>query len=102
MASSKTGENLKYNSIASYCICVKGYLDESWSERFNGMAIDNMTTGNISPLTALVGTPAFHSCPDAAHTFSLRQPSVNHRPVTQGTHTLLIDELKRKKELFQR
>jgi hypothetical protein len=56
MASSKTGENLKYNSIASYRICVKGYLDESWSERFNGMAIDNMTTGNTSPLTALVGT----------------------------------------------
>lgn len=56
MPSSGTGENLNYNSTASYRICVKGYLDESWSERFNGMAIDNMATGNINPLTALVGT----------------------------------------------
>jgi hypothetical protein len=56
MVSSGTGENLKFNSISSYRICVKGFLDESWSERFNGMAINNMAIGNITPLTALVGT----------------------------------------------
>jgi hypothetical protein len=56
MASSGTGKKLNYNSTASYRICVKGYLDESWSERFNGMVIDNKATGNIYPVTALVGT----------------------------------------------
>jgi hypothetical protein len=56
MESSGTGENLKFNSTVSYRICVKGFLDESWSARFNGMAIDNKAIGNISPLTALVGT----------------------------------------------
>jgi hypothetical protein len=56
MASSGTGENFKFNSTASYRICVKGFLDESWSERFNGMKINNQVNGEFSPMTALVGT----------------------------------------------
>ena len=56
MTSSGTGENFKFNSTASYRICVKGSLDESWSERFNGMEINNQANGEFSPLTALVGT----------------------------------------------
>jgi hypothetical protein len=55
MTSSRAGENFKFNSTASYRICVKGFLDESWSERFNGMEIKNQAGGEISPLSALVG-----------------------------------------------
>jgi hypothetical protein len=56
MESSKAGENFKFNSTVSYRISVKGFLDESWSERFNGMEIYNQTAGEISPMAALVGT----------------------------------------------
>jgi hypothetical protein len=56
MESSKAGENFKFNSTARYRICVKGFLDESWSERFNGMEINNQATGEISPMAAFVGT----------------------------------------------
>jgi hypothetical protein len=47
MISSGTGENLKFNSTVSYRICLKGFLDESWSERFNSMAINNNAVGNL-------------------------------------------------------
>jgi hypothetical protein len=56
MESFKANENFKFNATASYRICVKGFLDESWSERFNGMEIKNQTGGEISPMAELVGT----------------------------------------------
>ena len=55
MTSSKTGNNLTFSLPVRYRVCVKGYLDESWSERFNDMRISNQLSGKISPLAVLVG-----------------------------------------------
>ena len=55
MASSEPGNDLKFSSSVRYRICVKGFLDDSWSERFGGMSISNRIPGEISPLAALVG-----------------------------------------------
>ena len=40
---------------ATYKIRVKGYLDESWSERLGGMAIEVAGQAEGSPETTLVG-----------------------------------------------
>ena len=56
MTSSEPGTDLKFSLPARYRICVKGFLDESWSRRFSGMRINNQVPGRISPVTALVGT----------------------------------------------
>ncbi len=45
MTGTKEGAELKFTSPASYRICVKGFLDESWSERLNGMRITNLGQG---------------------------------------------------------
>ena len=56
MTSSEPGNDLKFSLSARYRICVKGFLDESWSRRFSGLRINNQIPGRISPATALVGT----------------------------------------------
>jgi hypothetical protein len=47
--------DLKFMSPATYQIIVKGFLDESWSDRLVGMAIDNKTFASGTPITALRG-----------------------------------------------
>ena len=56
MTSSKNGKDLTFGSPVCYHIYVKGFLDESWSERFSGMRISNQSSGRISPMSVLVGT----------------------------------------------
>ena len=48
-------DGLKFTSPATYQILVKGFLDESWSERLNGMAIVNMNSVSGMPVTKLYG-----------------------------------------------
>ena len=56
MTSSKNGNDLSFSSPVRYRICVKGFLDESWSERFSDMRISNQSAGRISPISVLVGS----------------------------------------------
>jgi hypothetical protein len=49
-------KQLKFSSGACYRIGVKGYLDDSWSERFSDMRISNQTDGIVSPLAVLEGS----------------------------------------------
>jgi hypothetical protein len=55
MTSSEPGNDFKFSSSARYRICVKGFLDESWSERFSGMRISNEVPGRTSPMAELIG-----------------------------------------------
>jgi len=55
MPFSEATKNLNFNSGVCYRICVKGFLDDSWSERFSDMRISNHADGVISPLAALEG-----------------------------------------------
>ena len=47
--------SLKFTSPAKYQILVKGFLDESWSERLNGLTIVNMNHDSGLPVTKLHG-----------------------------------------------
>ena len=49
-------KQLKFSSGARYRIGVKGFLDDSWSERFSDMRISNQTDGIVSPLAVLEGS----------------------------------------------
>jgi len=55
MTSPSPDHDFKFSSSARYRICVKGFLDESWSERFSGMRISNEVPGRVSPLVELFG-----------------------------------------------
>jgi hypothetical protein len=55
MPPSEATKNLNFNSGGCYRICVKGFLDGSWSERLSGMRIINQDDGIISPLVTLEG-----------------------------------------------
>lgn len=46
---------LKFTSPATYRILIKGFLDESWSERLNGMRIVNLSSVDGRPITTLYG-----------------------------------------------
>ena len=46
---------LKFTSRATYQILVKGFLDESWSERLNGMMVVNMSSDSGVPVTKIYG-----------------------------------------------
>ena len=48
--------DLKFTSPAAYRIYVKGFLDESWSDRFSGLQIENQTSATEPPTTILQGT----------------------------------------------
>lgn len=55
MTASMTTTSLKFTSPANYRICVKGFLDDSWSDRLVGMTIVNLGADNTSPVVALCG-----------------------------------------------
>jgi hypothetical protein len=48
-------EDLNFTSPASYRIQVKGFLDESWSDRLSGLQIKNHTSATEAPTTILQG-----------------------------------------------
>lgn len=49
-------QQLNFSSGAHYRICVKGFLDDSWSERFSDMRISNQIDGTVTPLAVLDGS----------------------------------------------
>ena len=55
MISSKITNDMKFTSPAHYRIHVKGFLDESWSDRLNGMSINNQTSPTGTPIAELTG-----------------------------------------------
>ena len=55
MAEIKSFDSFNFSAPAMYVIRVKGFLDESWSERFGGMQINNKFQGKVLPMTELVG-----------------------------------------------
>jgi len=56
MITLKHSAGLKFTSPAAYRIYVKGFLDESWSDRFSGLQIENQTSATEPPKTILQGT----------------------------------------------
>ena len=56
MITLKHSADLKFTSPAAYRIYVKGFLDESWSDRFSGLQIENQTSTTEPPTTILQGT----------------------------------------------
>ncbi|MGD9343887.1 MAG: hypothetical protein PVJ25_07600 [Desulfuromonadales bacterium] len=48
-------DRLGFTSSATYQILVKGFLDESWAERLNGMTIVNKILDAGPPVTKLQG-----------------------------------------------
>ncbi len=48
-------QNLKFSEPACYRICVKGFLDESWSSRFGGMQIGNQVPDALTPSAVIIG-----------------------------------------------
>jgi len=56
MSVSEGKKPLGFTSGACYRICIKGFLDGSWSDRFGGMHISNQADGAISPLSVLDGS----------------------------------------------
>ena len=56
MTTLKQSTDLKFTSPAVYRIYVKGFLDESWSDRFSGLQIENQTSATEPPTTILQGT----------------------------------------------
>ena len=55
MISSKITNDMKFTSPAHYRIHVKGFLDESWSDRLNGLSIKNQASSTGSPVAELTG-----------------------------------------------
>ena len=55
MISSKITNDMKFTSPAHYRIHVKGFLDESWSDRLNGLSINNQTSPTGTPIAELTG-----------------------------------------------
>ena len=55
MTNLKNAESLKFTSPATYRIRVKGFLDESWSDRLSGLLIENQALESKSPVAVLRG-----------------------------------------------
>ena len=55
MAVSVPHDYLKFNFPANYCLCVKGFLDDSWSDRLSGFRISNQVSDEMSPVAVLTG-----------------------------------------------
>lgn len=55
MAVAVLHDNLRFNSPASYCLRVKGFLDDSWSDRLSGFRISNQVSDGVSPVAVLTG-----------------------------------------------
>ncbi len=55
MAVSVLHDELRFNLPANYCISVKGFLDDSWSDRLSGFRISNQVSDGESPVVMLIG-----------------------------------------------
>ena len=55
MTKTDHGKDLTFTVPARYCICVKGFLDESWSNRLSGMKIDNQVPDKQNPSAEITG-----------------------------------------------
>ena len=55
MVTSRAYDGLKFTSSATYQIFIKGFLDESWSDRLNGMTIGHLNSETGLPVTKLCG-----------------------------------------------
>jgi hypothetical protein len=55
MAESVLHDYLRFNLPANYCISVKGFLDDSWSDRLSGFRISNQVSDRESSVAALTG-----------------------------------------------
>jgi hypothetical protein len=55
MVESALHDYLKFNFPANYRICVKGFLDDSWSDRLSGFRISNEVSDRESPVVMLTG-----------------------------------------------
>jgi len=51
----RVSDDLKFTSLAAYQIFIKGFLDESWSDRLNGMTIGHLNSDAGLPVTKLCG-----------------------------------------------
>jgi hypothetical protein len=55
MAESVLHDYLRVNFPANYCISVKGFLDDSWSDRLSGFRISNHGSDREAPVAMLSG-----------------------------------------------
>lgn len=55
MDNQSIAEALKFTSPATYQIIIKGFIDESWSDRLCGMAIVHMSIKCGFPITKIHG-----------------------------------------------
>ena len=52
---SETRKSYAFDKSGNYRIRVRGFLDESWSERLSGMYINKSDRGDQKPVATLVG-----------------------------------------------
>ena len=55
MPQSKSKKSFTFDKPGQYRIRVKGFLDESWSDRMGGMSITTPNLGDREQVTTLVG-----------------------------------------------
>ena len=55
MPKSETRKSYAFDQPGNYRIRVRGFLDESWSERLGGLRITSSKIGDEKPLTVLSG-----------------------------------------------
>lgn len=48
-------KQIEFDAPGTYRIKVKGYLDNSWSDRLGGMTITSKSKGDGQPVTTLTG-----------------------------------------------
>jgi hypothetical protein len=48
MSESVRHDYLRFNFPANYRLCVKGFLDDSWSDRLSGFRISNQVSDGVS------------------------------------------------------
>ncbi len=56
MSRSNQKKSFRFDKPATYQICVKGSLDDTWSDRLAGMDITSSRAGCKDTVTTLVGT----------------------------------------------
>jgi len=52
---SQESNDMSFSSGAYYKLCVLGYIDDSWSDRLGGMAIELAFSADKKPITFLEG-----------------------------------------------
>ena len=52
---SQEANGMSFSSVAYYKLCVLGYIDDSWSDRLGGMAIELAFSADKKPITFLEG-----------------------------------------------